>query len=158
MDEDEAEVVLPSVAKDAVEVADFCSLADSKPTWPTDSNSLSATGVPPGLNSENQPTGRSRQSTYFCLFGEPCQVYTHQKASLMAHIRRMHLGASVACKFCDARWWTTAPFTKHMERKHPEVEPPARWTPVEPKKIVAEEKKEAAEMVKAATTSSTPLM
>ena len=75
----------------------------------------------------------------------------------MAHIRQKHLGCSVACKFCDARWWTMAPFTKHMEKKHPEVEPPARWMPVEHKKIAAEEKKEAAELVKSATASSTPL-
>ena len=75
----------------------------------------------------------------------------------MSHIRRKHLGSSVACKFCDQRWWTTAPFTKHMEKKHLEVEsPPARWTPLQPAERKKQEEEEAAATEK--PTSPTPLM
>ena len=160
-DIDEEEVVdtadpKASGDKDTDQIPDVCSLADSKPMWPVDSDSLSSTGVPREFYSENQPTGRSRQSTYFCLFGAPCQVVTHQKASLMSHIRRKHLGSSVACKFCDTRWWTTAPFAKHMEKRHPEVEAPARWTPLQPTDRKKQEEEEAAATEK--PTSTAPLM
>ena len=120
--------------------ADVCSLADSKPAYPVDSDSLSTTGVPRELFSDNMPSGPSRQSTYYCLFGEPCSVLTHQKASIAAHLRRKHLGISIACKYCDCRWWTSNPFEKHMQKKHPEIQNPDWWTPIDK---VAEAAKEA---------------
>ena len=160
-EDDEEEVVLSTKDPSApvANLPDVCSLADSKPAYPVSSVSLSSTGVPVNLYSENMPMGASKRSTYYCLYGEPCNVYTHQKASITSHLRRKHLGSSVACRFCDERWWTTAPFTKHMEKKHPEVEAPSWWTPVDLKKAAAEEESAAKETsAEVTSTAATPLM
>ena len=92
--EEEDSGVLTSAA---VTIPDVCSLAESKPAYPVTSLLISSTGVPPNLYSENMPMGPSKRSTYCCLYGEPCEIYTHQKASVMAHLRQKHLGFSVAC-------------------------------------------------------------
>ena len=96
VEEEEVESAAPGSTP---QQADVCSLADSKPAYPVDSDSLSTTGVPRELFSDNMPSGPSRQSTYYCLFGEPCSALTHQKASIAAHLRRKHLGISIACKY-----------------------------------------------------------
>ena len=152
------EVMFASPTKDdaTVKPPDICPLSESKPAYPTDSLLLSVTGVPPEFISENIPTGPSRQSTYFCLFGAPCSASAHQKASIAAHIRRKHLGVSVACKYCDCKWWTSNPFMGHMQKKHPEIEAPHYWTPIV-KEVVAQEEAEAAEEMKNVPSSTTPL-
>ena len=65
---------------------DVCSLKDAKPFFPTDPNAVSCTGVPVDCVSDNVPMGPSRQSTYYCMFGE-CDAMAHQKALMMNHVR-----------------------------------------------------------------------
>ena len=147
IEEEEEDVELSTATSDPVTAKqpDICSLADSKLAYPTDSNSLSVTGVSPEFYSENVPIGPSRQSTYFCLFGPPCTASAHQKASIAAHICHKHLGVSIACKYCDCRWWTSNQYNGHMQRKHPEIEAPGYWSPAEKKKADLEEAKSAEE-------------
>ena len=152
------EVMFASSTKDDTtpKQPDICPLSESKPAYPTDSLLLSVTGVPPEFISENIPSGPSRQSTYFCLFGAPCSASAHQKVSMAAHIRRKHLGVSVACKYCDCKWWTSNPFTGHMQKKHPQIEAPHYWTPIV-KEEAAQEEAKAAEEMNNAPSSTTPL-
>ena len=157
--EEEEEDVELSAASDPVTAKqpDICSLADAKLACPTDFNSLSVTEVSSEFYSENVPMGPSSQSTYFCLFGAPCTASAHQKASIAAHIRRKHLGVSLACKYCDCRWWTSNPYKDHMQRKHLEIEAPGYWTPADKKKADQEEAK-SAEEAKEAPKSVAPLL
>ena len=115
---------------DAEELKDLCDVKEAKPSFPIDHNALSMTGVPLEFVSENIPTGASRQSHYFCLFGG-CHSSSLQKATLATHIRQKHLGVAVACKFCGKQWWSSRPFEGHMKKLHPELLEPDWWTPID---------------------------
>ena len=45
-----------------------------------------------------------------------------------------------------------------MEKKHPEIEPPQWWTPIDLKKAAAEEEGAAQELAKEVPAKTTPLL
>ena len=84
---------------DSSKLKDICVLDQAKPCYPTDSDSLSATGVPSEFISDNLPSGPTHQSSYNCLYGG-CNFNAQQKASTYTHIRRRHLGVAIHCPLC----------------------------------------------------------
>ena len=76
--------------------------------FPVSKELLHSTGIPREFISYNTPSGPSRVSTYYCLYGE-CKVVAAQKALMMIHIRRKHLSVAIACKYCGKQWGQAAP-------------------------------------------------
>ena len=142
-----------SVGEGSTELPDICLLDKAKPAYPVDVSSLSSTGIPKEFASDNMPQGPSRQSTYFWSIGE-CKANAKQKALLMTHIHRKHLGVAVGCKYCGKMWWSERSFCGHMEKSHPELDKPDWWTPTNLAKQAEEEAREAAEAKEAMETHS----
>ena len=154
--EDLEAVLFPAEAsgsKDDSSIKDFCLLKDAKVIYPTSDTTLSATGVPAEFISDNVPSGPSRQSTYYCLFSE-CGAFTKQKVSTCTHTHRKHLEVAIGCKFCGLSWWSSGPFTPHMTKKHPEIDNPNWWTPLDTAAVDKKEAEEAAAAAKELPTSS----
>ena len=83
-----------STDTDPRKILDVCSISGAKPVYPVSEDLLNSTGVPKEFISDPTPCGPSRVSTYFCLYGE-CKAVTAQKALMMTHIRRKHLGVAI---------------------------------------------------------------
>ena len=73
---------------------------------------------------------------YCCLF-EGCDYGAQVRANTLSHIRRVHLGHAVGCRFCPTHaWWQARTWSDHMTHTHPNVPkyPPQNVTglPTEP--------------------------
>ena len=93
--ENDAEAEVEDVEDDGTSTSvqtenNICELQEAKPFHPVSSKLLSATGVPEFFISDNMPQGRSKQSTYLCLYGG-CSFSGLQKDTTCTHIRRKHL-------------------------------------------------------------------
>ena len=149
-----------STDADPRKIPDVCSIGAAKPIYPVSEDLLNSTGVPKEFISDPTPCGPSRVSTYFCLYGE-CKAVTAQKALMMTHVRRKHLGVAIGCKYCGKQWWAGRPFAPHMEKEHPELSKLDWYTPIDPKEVAEEEADEArksAEEIQGSSVSTTPLM
>ena len=58
----------PAQSSSPAEENDLCLLKDAKPSFPVGPRTLSQTGIPDSFVSENMPLGKSRQSSYRCLY------------------------------------------------------------------------------------------
>ena len=148
-EEDEASKTDSSKSKDV------CVLDQAKPCYPTDSDSLSATGVPSEFISDNLPSGPTHQSTYHCLY-RGCDFNAQQKASTYTHIRRRHLGVAIHCPLCMRSWWSSHSYIGHMEKFHRD-DPDKWWTTLSAADIDTHEAAKAAEAT-AKLPAITPLM
>ena len=125
-DEDNEE---PAPDSSQAESSDVCPLKGTKPVFPASPKTLSQTGVPDSFISDNMPIGKSKQSSYQCLYGG-CGFSGWQKDTTCTHIQRKHLGLAIECSRCPEgkfRWWSGRPFKGHMKAAYPELHSDDWW-------------------------------
>ena len=47
-----------------------------------------------------------------------CDYFTQQMSATVTHIRRVHLGIALGCRFCDWRTYSRESWQKHMKKLH----------------------------------------
>ena len=76
------------------------------------------TGVPAKYigSRENLP---QYKGLYCCLF-DSCDYGAQVRASTCSHLRRVHLGHAIGCRYCPAKgWWQARYWVNHMKSQHP---------------------------------------
>ena len=86
------------------------------PIRPSSKATLAYTGINANQISKRVKSGS--QSVYRCLFGKSCDYTAAQKALVATHLRRAHLGISLACKFCSKVFWAGTGWETHQQSCH----------------------------------------
>ena len=56
------------------------------------------------------------------LLFEGCDFGVQVRANTLSHIRRVHLGHAVGCRYCPTHaWWQARTWSDHMTHTHPDV-------------------------------------
>ena len=124
-----------------------CSIAEATLFYPTSSKMVHETGVDSKYIGarENLPQYRG---LYCCLYGN-CDYGVQVRGATLSHIRRVHLGHAIACKYCPQKaWWQARYWLVHMSEEHPDLPvyeivnlpPNLEAVKVEPDVFIAEER------------------
>ena len=66
--------------------------------------------------------GLSGYKGLYCYLFENCDFSAQVRANTLSHIRRVHLGHAVGCRYCPTRaWWQARTWSDHMTHTHPDV-------------------------------------
>ena len=98
----------------------YCSIAEATLFYPTSSKTVHETGVDNKYIGarENLPQYRG---LYCCLYGD-CDYGAQVRGATLSHIRRVHLGHAIACKYCPQKaWWQARYWLIHMSEEHPDL-------------------------------------
>ena len=97
-----------------------CNLKEAELFFPTSASTLHDTGVDPKYISTRE--GLSGYKGLYCCLFEGCDYGAQVRANTLSHIRRVHLGHAVGCRFCPTRaWWQARTWSDHMTHTHPNV-------------------------------------
>ena len=97
-----------------------CSLKQAELFFPTSASTLHDTGVDPKYIGTHE--GLSGYKGLYCCLFEGCDYGTQVRANTLSHIRRVHLGHAVGCRYCPTRaWWQAHTWSDHMTHTHPDV-------------------------------------
>ena len=103
----------------------FCNIKSAMLFFPTSSNTLHATGTEPEHITDRKKIGPYR-GYYCCAFGN-CNYAAHTHGVVATHVRRVHLGHALGCRFCaGSAWWQARYWSNHMDEVHsdqPKYEP-----------------------------------
>ena len=124
-----------------------CKIAEATLFYPTSTKTVHETGVDSKYIGarENLPQYRG---LYCCLYGD-CDYGAQVRGATLSHIRRVHLGHAIACKYCPVKaWWQARYWLLHMSQEHPdlpiyevlELPPNLEAVKVEPDVFVSEER------------------
>ena len=124
-----------------------CKIAEATLFYPTSNKTVHETGVDSKYIGarENLPQYRG---LYCCLYGN-CDYGAQVRGATLSHIRRVHLGHAIACKYCPEKaWWQARYWLIHMSQEHPdlpiydvlELPPNLEAVKVEPEVLVTEER------------------
>ena len=109
---------IPSV--DQEKYPSKCSLREAKLFFPTSASTLHDTGVDSKYIGTCE--GLSGYKGLYCCLFESCNYGAQVRANTLSHIRRVHLGHAVGCKYCPTRaWWQARTWSDHMSHTHPNV-------------------------------------
>ena len=104
----------------------FCSLKEAQLFYPTTLESMHMTGVDPSHISECLKI-KGYKGYYQCKFSASCEYAAQTHEIMASHIRRVHLGHALACRFCPTlAWWQVRYWSEHMDKQHsdqPKFEP-----------------------------------
>ena len=99
---------------------DKCSRDEAQLFFPTSQETMHDTGVPAKYigSRENLP---QYKGLYCCLF-DSCDYGAQVRASTCSHLRRVHLGHAIGCRYCPAKgWWQARYWVNHMKSQHPDL-------------------------------------
>ena len=97
-----------------------CNLKEAELFFPTSASTLHDTGVDPKYIGTRE--GLSGYKGLYCCLFEGCDYGAQVRANTLSHIRRVHLGHAVGCRFCPTRaWWQAHTWSDHMTHTHPNV-------------------------------------
>ena len=97
-----------------------CNLKEAELFFPTSASTLHDTGVDPKYIGTRE--GLSGYNGLYCCLFEGCDYRAQVRANTLSHIRRVHLGHAVGCRFCPTRaWWQARTWSDHMTHTHPNV-------------------------------------
>ena len=106
----------------------LCSLKEATLFYPTSATSLHMTGVQPEHITDRKRIGAegSYKGYYSCAF-KNCSYIAQTHGVVATHIRKVHLGHALSCRFCPATaWWQARYWSDHMDKCHsdqPKYEP-----------------------------------
>ena len=104
----------------SIKYPDKCSREEAQLFFPTSQETMHDTGVPGKYigSRENLP---QYKGLYCCLF-DSCDYGAQVRASTCSHIRRVHLGHAIGCRYCPAKgWWQARYWVNHMKSQHPDL-------------------------------------
>ena len=104
----------------SIKYPDKCSREEAQLFFPTSQETMHDTGVPGKYigSCENLP---QYKGLYCCLF-DSCDYGAQVRASTCSHIRRVHLGHAIGCRYCPAKgWWQARYWVNHMKSQHPDL-------------------------------------
>ena len=104
----------------SIKYPDKCSREEAQLFFPTSQETMHDTGVPAKYigSRENLP---QYKGLYCCLFNS-CDYGAQVRASTCSHIRRVHLGHAIGCRYCPAKgWWQARYWVNHMKSQHPDL-------------------------------------
>ena len=112
-----------------------CNLKEAELFFPTSASTLHDTGVDPKYIGTRE--GLSGYKGLYCCLFEGCDYGAQVRANTLSHIRRVHLGHAVGCRFCPTHaWWQARTWSDHKTHTHPNIPkyPPQNVTglPTEP--------------------------
>ena len=97
-----------------------CSLKQAELFFPTSASTLHDTGVDPKYIGTRE--GLSRYKGLYCCLFEGCNYGAQVRVNMLSHIRRVHLGHAVGCRYCPTRaWWQARTWSDLMTHTHPDV-------------------------------------
>ena len=97
-----------------------CNLKEAELFFPTSTSRLHDTGVDAKYISTRD--GLSGYKGLYCCLFEDCDFSTQVRANILSHIRRVHLGHAVGCRYCPTHaWWQARTWSDHMTHTHPDV-------------------------------------
>ena len=102
-------------------------IEQAMPVRPFSKATLFYTGI--DVNHISNRIKSGSQGVYRCLFGKSCDYTGAQKALVATHICRVHLGISLACKFCTKTFWAGMGWEAHQQSCHKDE---ADWYDVAP--------------------------
>ena len=109
---------IPSV--DQEKYPSKCSLKQAELFFPTSASTLHNTGVDSKYIGTRK--GLSGYKGLYCCLFENCDYGAQVRANTLSHIRRVHLGHAVGCRYCPTRaWWLAHTWLDHMSHTHPNV-------------------------------------
>ena len=98
-----------------------CNIAEAQLFFLTSAPTLHQTGVPSKFIGNREDVGPYK-GAYRCLYGEGCEYGAQSRGILCTHVRRVHLGIALACRFCPNKvWWQARYWLLHMKDTHPEM-------------------------------------
>ena len=96
-----------------------CELREAQLFFPTSSETMHQTGVDARyIGTREKLSGY--KGIYCCLFDD-CDYAAQVKGIVYSHIRRVHLGVALGCRFCPEKsWWQACYWSIHMQNVHPQ--------------------------------------
>ena len=96
----------------------FCMLKEASLFYPTNEKSMHTTGINLAHISERMKIG-GYKGFYRCLFNKDCQYAAQTNGLIATHIRQVHVGHALGCRFCPTlAWWQACYWSDHMDKKH----------------------------------------
>ena len=117
-------------------------LCDALPVYPTSKATLPYTGINQEHISDRIQSGS--QSIYECQFSKRCSYRSANRSQLPNHLRRMHVGACIACHLCTKRFWAGKGFEEHVTKTH--LDQASEW--YEPEQKLSDVKLESVSEIK----------
>ena len=97
-----------------------CNLKEAELFFPTSASTLHNTGVDAKYIGTRE--GLSRYKGLYCCLFEGCDFGAQVRANTLSHIRRVHLGHAVGCRYHPTHaWWQAYTWSDHMTHTHPDV-------------------------------------
>ena len=97
-----------------------CSLKEATLFYPTSETTLHMTGVDANLITDRKRIGAhgSYKGYYGCAWKE-CSYVAQTHGIVATHVRCVHLGNALACRFCPTlAWWQARYWSDHMDKNH----------------------------------------
>ena len=97
-----------------------CSLKEASLFYPTSDSTLHATGVDAKYITDRKKIGSyGSYKGYYCCAWQDCDYAAQTHGAVATHVRRVHLGHALACRFCPTMaWWQARYWSDHMDRFH----------------------------------------
>ena len=97
-----------------------CSLKEAELSFPTSVSTLHNTGVDAKYIGTRE--GLSGYKGLYCCLFEGCDFGAQVRANTLSHMRRVHLGHAVGCRYCPTHgWWQARTWSDHMTHAHPDI-------------------------------------
>ena len=97
-----------------------CNLKKAVLFFPTSASTLHDTGVDAKYIGTRE--GLSGYKGLYCCLFEGCDFGAQVRVNTLSHIRRVHLGHAVGCRYCPTHaWWQARTWSDHMTHTHPDV-------------------------------------
>ena len=97
-----------------------CNLKEAELFFPMSASTLHDTGVDAKYIGTRE--GLSGYKGLYCCLFEGCDFGAQVRANTLSHIRRVHLGHAVGCRYCPTHaWWQARTWSDHMTHTHPDV-------------------------------------
>ena len=109
--------MLKQKKKSATKYPSKCSLAEALLFFPTSDKTVHETGVDGKLIGSRENL-LQYHGLYCCLY-KGCDYGAQTQGNSLSHIRRVHLGHALGCRFCPEKsWWQARYWIKHMDQEH----------------------------------------
>ena len=95
-------------------------IAATKGFLPVDAQTLHNTGIPVSYHVKRSGSSGKGRSLYVCSYSDECSSppYVGDLPSAASHVRKHHLGHSIVCPYCGARYYNANGWRDHMGAKH----------------------------------------
>ena len=94
-----------------------CNIKEAQLFYPTSAGTLHTTGVNPEYVTDHKKIGTYKG--YYCCNYKGCSYAGHTHGVVCTHVRRVHLGHALGCRFCPAMsWWQVRYWSDHMDKVH----------------------------------------